>query len=77
MLDRERLSGCEKLMNNFAVLGFEPTALGRGEAVVGQMKIRDGFQRLSSAAELFFNTDAKRPHGRRGEPRRADRIQWM
>jgi len=27
MLDSERLSGCEKLMNDFAMLGFEPPSL--------------------------------------------------
>lgn len=42
MLDRERLSSSKQLMNDRAMLGFEPAAFGRDESLVWKTKIPDG-----------------------------------
>jgi hypothetical protein len=44
VLYRERLSGDEKLMDDLAVLGLEPAALGHGEPLVREREVGDGFQ---------------------------------
>lgn len=64
MLDGERLSGCKKLMNDFVMFGFEPTALGRRETLFWKRKIVDEIQRLSNLAEFFFDMNTKRRDGR-------------
>jgi hypothetical protein len=43
VLDRERLSGSEKLMDDLAMLSFESTAFRRREPLVRDEKIADGF----------------------------------
>jgi len=60
VLHCERLSGNEKLMDDLAMLGLEPAALGQGEPLLRERKIGDGFQCRLHAAELLLETGAKR-----------------
>ena len=75
MQDSERLSGCEKLMNDFAMLGFEPPSLRWGEPLVWNEKITDGFQRVPHKAQFLFEAGTDRGDCGRGTMRRAHRVE--
>jgi hypothetical protein len=75
MLDGERLSGCEKLMDDFAMLGFEPPSLRRGEPLVRNEKIADGLQCVLHEAQFLFEATAKRRDIGRGTIRRPHRVE--
>jgi hypothetical protein len=75
MLDRERLSGGKKLMNDRAMLGLQPTALGRAEPLVGEMKRFDRFQSLLHPAQLVGQTGAQGRDSWCGALLRAHRIE--
>jgi hypothetical protein len=75
MLDSERLSGCEKLMDDLAMLGFEPSAFRRCESLVRDEKIADGFQRVPHEAQFLFEATVKRGDIGGGSMRGAHRIE--
>jgi hypothetical protein len=75
MLDCERLSGNEKLMDDLAMLGFESSAFRRGEPLVRNDKIADGVQRVPHEAQFLFETTAKCGDRGRGTMRGAHRIE--
>ena len=75
MLDSERLSGEKKLMDDLAMLGFEPASLGQSEPLVREKKISDVFQCRPHAAELLLETGAERGDSSRGTIRRPHRIE--
>jgi hypothetical protein len=60
VLDRERLSGDEKLMDDLAMLGLEPAAFGQGEPLVREREVGYGFQCRPHLSELLLETGAKR-----------------
>jgi hypothetical protein len=70
VLHCERLSGDEKLMNDLAMLGLEPAALGQREPLVRERKIGDGFECRLHTAELLLETGAER------RERRCCAIRW-
>jgi len=77
VLDRERLSGYKKLMDDLAMLGFESASLGQSEPLVREKKISDVFQCRPHAAELLLETGAERGDSRRGAIRWSHRIEWI
>jgi len=56
----ERLSGDEKLMDDLAVLGFQPATFRQGEPLVREREIGDGLQCRLHAAELLLETGTER-----------------
>lgn len=60
MLDGERLSGCKKLMDDLAMLGFESAALRCREPLVGNEKVAHSVQRVSYALQFLFEATAER-----------------
>ena len=75
MLDSERLSGGEKLMDDLAMLGFEPAAFRRREPLVRDEKIADDVQSVPHVIQFLFEATAKRADIRRGTTRRPHRIE--
>jgi hypothetical protein len=75
MLDGERLSGNEKLMDDLAMLGLEPSTLRRGEPLVRNEKIADVLKGVPHETELLFETTAKGGDIVRGAIRRPHRIE--
>lgn len=74
MLDRERLSGFKKLMDDLAMLGFEPAVLRRREPLVRNEKIADGVQCVLYVLQFFLEAGAERRDRGRGTIRRSHRI---
>jgi len=75
MLDRERLSSCKKLMDDLAMLGFEPAPLRRREPLVRNDKIADGIQRVPHLFQFLFEATAERGDVCRSAIRRPHRIE--
>jgi len=71
VLDGDCLGSLKELMQHSAVFGLEPAALGRSEALLGEAKLRDGFQCLANAAELLLDAGAERSEWRCATPRGA------
>jgi len=75
VLDRERLSGGEKLMDDLSMLGFEPAAFWRREPLFRDKKIADGFQCVLHVPQFLLEADAERRDRGRGAIRWSHRIE--